>query len=255
MTDFLRTFQTSASALTPMVLAGVGFVLAWMGLCLWLGGLRWLKFFAGIAVATIGYALAYFLTNRELYFLIGIPVLAGLFATLFEKTTVVLLTAVIIGLTVNLALVWPTLTNPETWENPPAVTNGQGDIVTQSLTVLENYVVWLGQNVYDAAKSLGTMTWVVYGVTILAVVGIGLLFPRGVCALMCSILGMVWIAAGMFFLLLYKGSKPADIVLENPNLFGMIAVGMVIFGVLINLAIAPAKTRKKAGPEAIAEKK
>jgi hypothetical protein len=255
MTDFLSTFQNTASALPPMVLAIVGGILAWMGLCLWLGGLRWLKFYAGIAAATIGYAAAYFLTDREIYFLVGIPALAALLAIFFEKTTVVLLAAVLIAGAVNLALVWPTLTDAKTWQNPPAMTtSGQGDVVSQSLAVLENYVVWIGQNIYHAAESLGTMRWAVYGVAILAVVGVGLLIPRGICAFLCATLGVIWIAAGMFFLLLYKGSKPADIVLANPSLFGMIAGGMIIFGVLINLAIAPAKARKKAVQPPVAEK-
>jgi len=56
---------------------------------------------------------------------------------------------------------------------------------------------------------------------------------------------------GMFFLLLYKGSKPADIFLANPGLFAAIAAGMIVFGILINLAIAPAKSRKKAEPAAV----
>jgi hypothetical protein len=153
-------------------------------------------------------------------------------------------------------LVWPTLTNPQTWQNPPAMTpnaSGQGDVVTQGLAVLENYVVWIGQNIYHAVMTLGTMRWAVYGVVILAVVGIGLLIPRGICALICSALGVVWITIGMFFLLLYKGSKPADIVLANPSLFGMIVAGMVVVGVLINLAIAPAKARKKVIPKTIEE--
>jgi hypothetical protein len=257
MTDFLSAFQDSASVLPQIVLAIVGGLLVWLGLCLWLGGLRWLKFFAGIAMAAIGYAAAYFLTNRDLYFLVGIPVLAALLAIFFEKTVVVLLTAVLVGGAANLALVWPTLTDAKTWENPPAMTSsasGQDDVVSQSLTVLENYVVWVGQNIYDAAKSLGTMRWVVYGVAILAVSGLGLLLPRGICALMCSVLGVAWIAAGMFFLLLYKGSKPADIVGANPGLFGMIAGGMVLLGMLINLAVAPAKARKKAVQQPVAEK-
>jgi hypothetical protein len=218
-------------------------------LCLWLGGLRWLKFYAGIAAAAIGYALAYFLTNREIYFLVGIPVAAGLLAICFEKTTVVLLTGVLIGAVVSLALVWPTLNDPAIWQNPPVATPpaaGQEVTVVQSLTVLENYAVWIGQNIYNAAKTLGSVNWAVYGAVILAIAGLGLLVPRGICALTCAILGVAIMAVGMFFLLLYKGSKPADIVLANLSLFGMIAAGMVVFGVLINLAIAPSKPHKKA---------
>jgi hypothetical protein len=251
MTDFLKTFETAASGLTPMVLVGVGFVLGWLGLCLWLGGLRWLKFFAGMTAAAIGYMTAYFLTDRELYFLIGIPVLAALLAICFEKTIVVLLAGVFMGGVVNMVLVWPTLTDPQTWQNPPAVSlSGQEGVVAESLTVLENYVEWVGHNIYTAAGSLGTMTWAVYGVAVLAVAGVGLLIPRGICALLCSVIGVMWIAAGMFFLLLYKGSKPVEIMEANSGLFAIIAGGMILFGVLINLAFAPAKTRKKDVPGA-----
>jgi hypothetical protein len=254
MAEFLTTFQNSANQLAPMVLVLAGFVLVWLGLCLWLGGLRWLKFFAGSVAAGIGYTLAYFLTDRQLYFLIGAAVLAGLLAIFFEKTTVILLTAVLTAAAVNLVLAWPTLSNPQTWQNPPAINLSAspqaGDIVVQSLTVLENYAVWVGQNAYNAVKSLGKMSWIVCAAVILTVVGLGFAIPRGICAFICATLGTMFIAVGMFFLLLYKGSKPADIFLANPGLFAAIAAGMIVFGILINLAIAPAKSRKKAEPAA-----
>jgi hypothetical protein len=257
MVNLIRELQNLADQLAPQVLWVGGGLVVWLGLCLWLGGLRWLKFYAGIAAAAIGYAAAYVWTNRELYFLVGIPVAAGLLAICFEKTTVVLLTGVLIGAVVSLALVWPTLNDPATWQNPPAATPpaaGQEVTVAQSLTVLENYAVWIRQNIYNAARTLGSVNWVVYGVVILAIAGLGLLVPRGICALACAIYGSVTMAIGMFFLLLYKGSRPADLVLANPSLFGMIAAGMVVFGVLINLAVAPPKSRKKAVQQAVAEK-
>jgi len=249
MVNILKELQDLAVHLAPFVLLEVGFVLVWLGLCLWLGGLRWLKFFAGLSAAAIGYTLAYFLTDHQIYFLVGIPVLAALLAILFEKVVVVLLAAIMIAGAVNIGLVWPTLNDPAIWQNPPAVSpaaSGQEATVMQSLTVLEDYAVWIGQNTYDAAKSLGHINWAVYGVVILAIAGLGFLIPRGICALFCAALGTSMIATGMFFLLLYKGSRPADIFINNPGLFGIIAVCMIVFGVLINLAIAPAKPRKKS---------
>jgi hypothetical protein len=250
MADFLKEFQNSACQLAPMILVLVGFVLAWLGLCLWLGGLRWLKFFAGSVAAGIGYTLAYFLTDRNLYFLIGAAVLAGLLAIFFEKTTVILLTAVLTAAAVNLVLAWPTLSNPQTWQNPPAINPSASpqmkDVISQSLTVMESYAVWIGQNGYNAIKSLGKTSWIVCAVVIFTAVGLGLAIPRGICAFVCAALGVAFIAVGMFFLLLYKGSKPADIFLANPGLFAIVAAAMIVFGILINLAVAPAPARKKA---------
>jgi hypothetical protein len=252
MTDFLKTFQDTAGQLPPIALVLVGFVLSWLGLCLWLGGLRWLKFFAGLVAAGIGYVIAYCFTDRQSYFLIGGAVLAGLLAIFFEKTTVILLLAVLMSLVTCLLLAWPTLTSPQTWQNPPAMNISpslqEEQNVAQSLAVLEDYAQWAGQNVCKAVGSLGKTSWTAAAVTALVVIGIGFAFPRGLCALTCSVIGMAFISVGMFFMLLYKGSQPADIVLENPILFEGIAAAMIIFGVLINLAIAPAKHRKQAKP-------
>jgi hypothetical protein len=251
MTDFLKAFQDKAGSLPPIALVLVGFMLSWLGLCLWLGGLRWLKFFAGSIAAGIGYAVAYYFTDRQIYFLIGGAVLAGLLAIFFEKTTVILLLAALMSLVVCLLLSWPTLTNPQTWQNPPAMnislSSQTEQNVTQGLTVLEDYAEWAGQNVYEAIGSLGKTSWAA-AVAALVIIGIGFAIPRGLCALTCAVIGMAFISVGMFFMLLYKGSKPADIVLENPILFEGIAAAMVVFGVLINLAIAPAKSRKQAKP-------
>ncbi|MBM4103442.1 MAG: threonine/serine exporter family protein [Planctomycetes bacterium] len=249
MTDFLKAFQDTAGRLPPMVLFFAGLVMIWQGLCLWLGGLRWLKFFAGAVAAGIGYAIAYYFTDRQLYFLIGGAVLAGLLAILFEKTTVILLLAMLMSLVVCLLLAWPTLTNPQTWQNPPVMNISPSpqaeQNVSQSLTVLEEYAQWAGQKVYEAIKSLGKTSWAAAAVAALVIIGVGIAFPRGLCALTCSIIGMVFVSVGMFFMLLYKGSLPADIVLENPILFEGIAAVMIVFGVLVNLAIAPAKKHKQ----------
>lgn len=256
MDNILKELQNLAVRLAPFVLLEVGFVLVWLGLCLWLGGLRWLKFFAGLSAAAIGYALTCCFTDGQMYFLIGVPVLAGLAAICFEKATVVFLAGILIAAVVNLALVWPTLNDPSLWHNPPAASlsaAGQEAAVGESLKVLGNYAVWIGRNIYNSAKTLGSMNGAVYGVVILAVAALGLIIPRGICSFICSILGVMMIAAGMFFLLLYKGSKPADIFLANPGMFGLIAGGMLIFGMLINLAIAPAKARKKAVSPTAAE--
>jgi hypothetical protein len=252
MTDFLKAFQDTAGQLPPIALVLVGFVLSWLGLCLWLGGLRWLKFFAGLVAAGIGYAVAYYFTDRQLYFLIGAAVLAGLLAIFFEKTTVILLLAALMSLVACLFLAWPTLTSPQTWQNPPAMNislSPQAEQnVAQSLTALEDYAQWAGQNVYKAVGSLGKTSWAAAAVVALVIIGMGFAIPRGICALTCAVIGMAFISVGMFFMLLYKGSKPADIVLSNPLLFEGIAAAMIVFGVLINLAIAPAKSRKQTKP-------
>jgi hypothetical protein len=255
MTDFLKAFQDKAGSLPPIALVLVGFMLSWLGLCLWLGGLRWLKFFAGSVAAGIGYAVAYYFTDRQLYFLIGGAVLAGLLAIFFEKTTVILLLAVLMSLVACLLLAWPTLTNPQTWQNPPAMNTSlspqMGQNATQSLTMLEDYAQWACQNVYKAVESLGKTSWAAAAVAAMVIIGIGFAFPRGLCALTCSVIGMTFISVGMFFMLLYKGSQPADIVLENPVLFEGIAAVMIVFGVLVNLAIAPAKHRRQVKPAEI----
>jgi hypothetical protein len=251
MSDLLRQFQESAFTLSPVVLAGVGAGLVWLGLFLWLGGLRWLKFLAGFAAAAVGYAVALRFAGQQTAVLVVAAVIAGLVGIFLEKTVGVIVAAVLAALIVNLLLALPMLSDAKTWSDSPRVQSAKdvSPSVAESLTTLEIYGRYLIEKGIQAVQSLGNVGYTASAIAGLAVLGVGLAVPRGICALMCAIFGTAAIATGLLLLLLYKGSKPVDYILECQGMLWMIALGMVGFGMLIDLALCPGRPRKKAAPE------
>jgi hypothetical protein len=251
MSDFLRQFQESAFTLSPVVLAGAGFMLVWLGLFLWLGGLRWLKFLAGFAAAAVGYAVALHFAGQQTMVLVVAAVIAGLIGIVLEKIAGVIVAAATAALIVNLLLALPMLNDAGTWNDIPRMQNAAPSVV-ESLTTLEVYGRYLIEKGMQAVQSLGKVGYTAGIIAAMAVVGIGFAIPRGICALMCAIFGTAAIATGLLLLLLYKGSKPVDYILECQGMLWTIALAMVGFGMLIDLALCPGRPKKK---NALEEKK
>lgn len=249
MEIFLRQFQDSVYHLSPIVLIGVGFVLIWIGLSLWLGGLKWLKILAAFAGAGVGYALANTCTEKQIYVIIGFAVIGGFIALWIEKTVVVLGVAVLAAILVNMLMAWPTLSEAKTWEDAPKieVSKETSPSIVESLTVLENYTRYAGQKSIQTIQSLGGIGYTAAVIAILVVLGIGLALPRGICALGCAVVGVSWIALGLLLLLLYKGAKPIDYVIQQADVLAVTAAIMVAFGTLVDLALCPDTSKKKSG--------
>jgi hypothetical protein len=251
MSEFLKQFQNAAFVLSPMVLAGAGFVLVWLGLFLWLGGLRWLKVLAGFAAAAAGYAVALHFAGQQVVILIVAAVIAGLIGIFLEKIVGVIVAAALAALIANVLLALPTLSEAKTWNDIPRTPNYSSDApsVTESLTTLETYGRYLVDKGIQIVQGLGNVGYTAGAITALAILGIGFAIPRGICALMCAILGTVAIAIGLLLLLWYKGSKPVDYILESQGMLWIIALAMVGFGTLIDLALCPGRPKKKSAPD------
>ncbi|MBN2513141.1 MAG: hypothetical protein JXB18_09410 [Sedimentisphaerales bacterium] len=249
METFLKEFQDSVYHLSPVVLIGAGFVLIWMGLSLWLGGLKWLKILAAFAGAAVGYTLASCWTENHLYMLISFAVLGGFIALFIEKTIVVFGVAVLTAVLVNVLIAWPTLAEDKTWEDTPKMelSKDSPPNVVQSLTVLETYTRYVCQKSVQIIKSLGSVGYTAAIIAILVVLGVGFVMPRGVCALGCAVIGVSWIALGLLLLLLYKGAKPIDYVIQQAEVLAITAVIVVAFGTLVDLALCPDMSKKKSG--------
>lgn len=249
MDTFLKEFQDSVYHLSPIVLIGVGFILIWIGLSLWLGGLKWLKILAAFIGAGMGYAIAYCYTSKEVYMLVGIAVLGGLIALFIEKTVVVFGVAGLAAIAVNVLIAWPTLADAKTWQDVPKIelsVTTPPDVI-QSLNVLETYGWYVCQKSVQIIQSLGTVSWTAAIIVILVVLGVGFAMPRGVCALGCAVVGISWVAIGLLLLLLYKGAKPIDYIIQQTRVLAMVVMILVAFGTLVDLALCPDTSKKKSG--------
>ncbi len=246
MAGALENLQMTAGQLRPAVPAALGFICVWLGLCIWLGGLRWLKAVSAFAAVSAGFAAAWFLTDRSLMPLLLLPLFAGVLAVFIDKPAAVLLAAVQVVIIVLSILAAPALAGPQLWENPPTVQLPQGAAslsIPESLHLLARQTAFFASGFYQAFLGLKSLFWVACAVIVLAVAGIGLLWPRGVCALACAVLGTAGLYLGMFFLLVFKGSKPVDYLLSRPALFALVALGMITLGTLASLVFCPARSK------------
>ncbi|MEN6307425.1 MAG: hypothetical protein ABFD91_06680 [Anaerohalosphaeraceae bacterium] len=224
-------------------------MLIWIGLSLWLGGLKWVKILAAFAGAGIGYTLANYCTEKQIYFMIGFAVIGGFIALFMGKTIVIFGVAVLAAIVVNVLIAWPTLAEAKTWDDAPEIELSKETPpgVVESLTVLENYAQYAGQKSVQTMKSLGSVGYTAAIIAILVVLGIGFALPRGICALGCAVIGVIWIALGLLLLLLYKGAKPIDYVIQQADVLAVVAAIMVAFGTLVDLALCPDTGKKKSG--------
>ena len=246
MSELLKQFQNAVFVLSPTVLAGAGFVLVWLGLCLWLGGLRWLKILAGLIGAGAGYVGAMYVVGPQTIALVVSAVVVGMIGLFFDKLTIIITGAVLAAIAVNLAIALPTLNRAETWNdlpNPPIAKDGSPD-VAESLTTLETYGRYLVEKGRQTILGQGNVGYSAAAIAGLAVLGIGFVIPRGVCSLTCAVLGVPAIATGLLLLLLYKGSKPMDYILEHQTMLGTITLMMIGFGMLVDLALCPSGSKK-----------
>lgn len=241
MTQALENLQNVADRLSPAVLISLGFVSGWLGLCVWLGGLRWLKAVSAAVLACAGFAAAWFLSRRGPATLIGfsvVPAAAGMF---FEKLTAVLLAAAITTALILSVLAWPAISDTRSWQDQPVTAaNSEPEQPigpAQSLSVLAEQAAFFWSVYIRAVSGLGAALWVAGAIVVLTTAGLGLVWPDGVCAYACSMLGTAGIFAGMFFLLAFKGSKPVSYLLAWPGGFALIASAMAVFGTLAGLAI------------------
>jgi len=250
MAGALENFQTTACQISPAVLAGLGFICVWLGLCIWLGGLRWSKAVCAFTAACAGFAAGWFMTDRSLIPMLLLPSLAGGAGLFIDRPVGVLLAAALMVFIALSILAAPALAGAKMWENPPAVQSHQDAAslsIPESLQLLVRQAGFFASGFGRAFLGLNTLLWIACAVVILTVAGVGLVWPRGVCSLACAVLGVAGVGLGMFFLLIFKGSKPIDYLILHSAMLAAVASGMIAFGTLAGLALcaAPSKTTTK----------
>ena len=235
--------QNTIQQVLPIVLIGPGLILVAIGLFMWLGGLRWLKAIAAFSAAMAGILCAWFFTERQLVPMVLFPVILAGLGVCFNKVIVVLLGGV---LAVGLVLFVPVMMTVA-GESKPA----NQAVVQERLNLLESFD-WIQGKIKQIKNDTKEMLAAIpesrkmqaIGAAVV-VVAIGIFSWRLVCATTCSVCGTVLIGCGMTILLLYKGSAPMTLIAERRSLLGLIIVGMIVTGLLIQLWLCPAKPKKK----------
>lgn len=221
------------------------------GLFVWLGGLGFKGVLNAIAGAAGGAALGYFVIGRGVLPTVVSAVVAAVIAVVLERLFIAQLLALLVAVISFVILIGPHI-NIENAQIEPETQDVTVDS-NESMEQLDAYLIDVANKVRDAFSDVPVYRWVIVGVlTIIFLVG-GFVFRRFSAALCFSVLGTLFIAAGMIMLLLYKGATPLSWVGHKPWMYAGIVGGMMAFGTIEQLLfcrgglVGPAKKPKAEG--------
>ena len=240
--DPFEEIQNTIQQVLPIVLIGPGLVLAASGLFMWLGGLRWLKAIAAFSAAIAGLLCAWFFTEHQLVPMVLFPVILAGLGVYFNKIVVVLLGGAIAAVLVLLIPVIVGINEGSASTDQP---------VAQERLDLLNSIEWVQEKIELVKKETKEMVagidksrkMLAIGMAVIVSVA-GIFSWRLVCAATCSVLGTTLIACGMMVLLLYKGSASVALIKGRWPLLGLIIIGMVVAGLIVQLWLCPAVPKK-----------
>ena len=253
MLEAFQNLERSTLDFAPEVLVVPGVLCAVLGLCLWLGGMRWSRPTALVLGILAGCLWAFFLTGRQTAAFVSMAVVVGAFALFFNRTALIVAgaaTALMITLIVFAA---PFLRKPRNLQYPePKISTvsqrASENIspVTESLEAAKIQFVFLG-DLFGRAVSLVPFEDILISVAAgLVVMTAGYFMPQLIIAVTCSALGTTIVFFGMILLLLFKGVQPITHIHAKANLFGTVVLAMVVFGCAVQLLLCSARDKKLA---------
>ena len=255
MINVLQKFQSDCLLLAPELLLLIGVVIAFSGICIWLGGLRFNWFagmFMGAGIAATACA-ALPLTAQAIAF----TVVIAASVTLILNRPAMIFTC---GILIAIASMWIFA-----WAGGSAV---QGDYydqlsagydipinMQQSGIILGSWLKTFIENALQVASEISLILKIVAAALCIVTIFVGIVFQRVVAAVGCAMYGVAMIFAGMTTLLLYKGSQPLVVIADRPTLYVAIAVCMIVFGTVAQLVLCPFETAKKREKQKSDDKK
>ena len=248
----LQNLEQVSLRLAPVVPVLAGLIFVGIGLCVWLGGLRWNRVVAGFIGAIAGALCGILFVKNHQIFAGSIATLVGAsLGSVFKRTVVIFVGGVFatgIGLIVFSI---PVIANESNWQaknnESDSVVETEGILsVGESVGVLKSQAVCLFTGLKECVaqvKPLGFITSIVAGII---VVGCGLFAPRFVVAATSATIGTGMIFAGMVFLLLYKGAEPMTRICSAGTFYNLVLLVMIAFGTAVGLLVCPDTGKRPA---------
>jgi hypothetical protein len=250
MVEILKGFEQVAVRFSPVVLLAPGLVMIVLGLLAWLAGTSLQRLVLGVFGAGVA-ALACFFTGAHNPLLFGVAAwLGATFGAFLPRVFIATLLAVL-GMTVTFVILAraPLLESPGTLFTGPEVGQTEEYTVPESLEVTRAYWFDAAERVRVGVYALAPTRW-----AILAAVGFGLLvlklyFERLGTAAAYSVLGTVLVFSGLVLLLIFKGSAPVAHIEQQGVSYGLVLLGMVLFGTVEQLLVCrmPGRKAKEKG--------
>ncbi len=249
MVEILKSFEQVASRFSPPVLLVPGLVLVALGLVAWLGGMCVRRPMLALFGAATGAVAAVLVYGRN-------PVVAGLaaaggalFGALLPRLSAALLLAAF-GMALALVVMTksPGVAEPKAMPKLPEVGQEQEQFtVPESLDGVQAYALNIADGIRSAFCSLERPSQALLVAVGLVLLALGLCLVRLTGALTFSALGAALVFAGLTVLLILKGSDPITLMERQGRFYGLVLLGMTVFGTLEQLVLGPSPRRGYRG--------
>lgn len=239
MLKVLEHIESMGLRVAPEILVIPGVVFLVIGLCIWLGGLRWSKLSAGFWGLMVGCLVGVHVTDYQLTPVIGLGVLGAGFAAFFDKPALVLIGSIVVAVVCVLMFSWPMIEGYD-WAVPAVESAEKGAMgIGESLSAVNDLSGYLCKNVAVAVGKISAAGMVISvgAAVVFAVVGFWL--RRLMVAMSCSMLGSFAVFGGMVIVLLHKGAGPMTSIYRNGSYYLAIVGVMVVFGTVTSLLLSP----------------
>lgn len=245
MVNMLQHFQSDCLLLSPQLLIPIGIIVAFSGICIWLGGLRfnWFAgmFMAGVIAAIVPFVIPIQLLTQMFVFTIVIAASTGIF---LNHPTMIFTG----GLCLAVIALWifACATGASSDLDLTKIVYGYEEPLgfKESAIVFGTYIKFFLINILHLFSSLSIMYKIIPAVICIAVIFVGIIAQRVVAAFACSVFGVGMIFFGMITLLLYKGSQPLVVIHSKSTFYIAVAVCMIVFGMVSELVLCPFKVGK-----------
>ena len=253
MAQALQNIEISALHFASQLLVPGGIAVVLVGLCIWLGGLRWIKFLAAGLGAMAGLIGACIFTDGSAMPIIAAALIAGGLGCFMNKPAIIFFGAALAAVGALVILTMPAIAAAGDLKPPahlmPYGEYGQRKMLTvpESVVELKVELLFWTETIASSVKRSSVAAPAIACVAAVIVIGTGCAMPRFVAAITCASFGVVLIFAGMILILLYKGARPLTGMYQMPTFFGLVVVAMMAFGTLVQLLLCPGRTKKPQG--------
>jgi len=228
------------AGLSPVVLLGPGLVCVIAGLFIWLGGLGFRNLLLPTAGAITGAVCGFFIIGQNLISVVFSAAFAAGIATILDRLFIAILTAALAAVFAFVVLAGPYIENSQQAATiRPGGMSAQGQTISvrESAEKMKAYIIDAGQRIKHAGLQMPVYHWMIIMVLVLIFIVAGFSLWRLPMALCCSALGTILIFAGMFLLLLHKGTVPVSTIRSKPSYYATAFIAMIAFGTIEQLLL------------------
>ena len=245
MLDIFLDIEQMAGRLRPIVLIGPGLAAVIVGLFIWLGGLRFVRFLFVILGAVNAAIWGFFVEGRNIITIVVLVMAPVLIAVLPRRIFIIIIAAGLAAILtfVVLAVLYRDTIEPTEWSAAEHEETSDQNVAFNRMD--------FGARIKHICWEMPVITWLIILVIMLIAMAAGLFLWCFASAFYCAVLGTVLIFAGMILLLLYKGSAPVSTICNRPLFYAGVFGAMTAFSTTEQLLLCPypkskAKRKKEA---------